>query len=207
MTVGRACQWLFAVGQAGGCLRLPRPCRRAVVQGWFFSRSATVPGRSNFQTSKPRERLETVIPKHIAATRDGHTSAMHLAGVENTRWDESHRCMDFRFRPAVSPNGAVSQSLGLRGTSYPGSSSAKISNRNAVAAGFAVYLNTRFKKSRLKRDGPIFFSSAPVKFAGDEKTIIAIVAPHRARRTALPTSQMGRMACRHPQFHPCPSAA
>ncbi|MGA2870597.1 MAG: hypothetical protein ABSF34_15730, partial [Verrucomicrobiota bacterium] len=35
-------------------------------------------------------------------------------------------------------------------------------------------------KSSLKRDGPVFFSSAPVKVAGDERTIIAIVAPHVA---------------------------
>jgi hypothetical protein len=35
------------------------------------------------------------------------------------------------------------------------------------------------RKSGLKRDGPVFFSSAPVKVAGDERTIMAIVAPHR----------------------------
>jgi hypothetical protein len=33
--------------------------------------------------------------------------------------------------------------------------------------------------SGLKRDGPVFFSPAPVKVAGDERTIIAIVAPRR----------------------------
>ncbi|MGA2869946.1 MAG: hypothetical protein ABSF34_12410 [Verrucomicrobiota bacterium] len=31
-------------------------------------------------------------------------------------------------------------------------------------------------KSRIKRDGPVFFFSAPVKVAGDERTIFAIVA-------------------------------
>jgi hypothetical protein len=35
------------------------------------------------------------------------------------------------------------------------------------------------EKSGLKRDGPVFFSSAAVKVAGDERTLIAIVAPHR----------------------------
>jgi hypothetical protein len=34
-----------------------------------------------------------------------------------------------------------------------------------------------FKKSAIKRDGPVFFSSAPDKVAGDERTIIVIVAP------------------------------
>jgi hypothetical protein len=34
-------------------------------------------------------------------------------------------------------------------------------------------------KNRLKRDGPLFLFSGAVKFAGDEKKIIAIVAPHR----------------------------
>jgi hypothetical protein len=36
------------------------------------------------------------------------------------------------------------------------------------------------KKTAIKRDGPVFFSSTPVKVAGDERTIIAIVAPHRS---------------------------
>jgi hypothetical protein len=35
------------------------------------------------------------------------------------------------------------------------------------------------EKSAIKRDGPVFFSSSPVKVAGDENTIIAIVAPYR----------------------------
>jgi hypothetical protein len=35
------------------------------------------------------------------------------------------------------------------------------------------------EKSGLKRDGPVFFSSDPVKVAGDERTIIAIVALRR----------------------------
>jgi hypothetical protein len=35
------------------------------------------------------------------------------------------------------------------------------------------------KKSAIKRDGPVFFSSASVKVACDERTLIAIVAPHR----------------------------
>ena len=38
---------------------------------------------------------------------------------------------------------------------------------------------SRWEKSRVKRDGPVFFSSAPDKVAGDERTIMAIVAPHR----------------------------
>ena len=43
------------------------------------------------------------------------------------------------------------------------------------------------QKSSLKRDGPVFFSSAPVKVAGDERTITAIVVPHReGRRVAVP---------------------
>jgi hypothetical protein len=36
-----------------------------------FSRGATVPGRNDTQMSKPHERLETAIPKHVAATEDG----------------------------------------------------------------------------------------------------------------------------------------
>jgi hypothetical protein len=42
----------------------------------------------------------------------------------------------------------------------------------------SVILSEKYrKKSGLKRDGPVFFSSAPVKVAGDERTIMAIVAP------------------------------
>jgi hypothetical protein len=36
-------------------------------------------------------------------------------------------------------------------------------------------------KSSIKRDGPVFFSSAPVILAGDERTIMAIVAPMSRR--------------------------
>jgi hypothetical protein len=45
-------------------------------------------------------------------------------------------------------------------------------------AGFDNFVNS-VKKSAIKRNGPVFFSSAPVKVAGDERTIMAIVAPHR----------------------------
>jgi len=38
------------------------------------------------------------------------------------------------FLVAINPNGITAQSPGLRGTRYPGSLSAKIPNRNAVAA-------------------------------------------------------------------------
>jgi hypothetical protein len=44
-------------------------------------------------------------------------------------------------------------------------------------AGFDNFVNS-VKKSAIKRNGPVFFSSAPVKVAGDERTIMAIVAPH-----------------------------
>jgi hypothetical protein len=36
----------------------------------------------------------------------------------------------------------------------------------------------------LKRDGPVFFSSTPVKVAGDERTLMAIAAPCRAEACA-----------------------
>jgi hypothetical protein len=39
----------------------------------------------------------------------------------------------------------------------------------------------RWGKSAIKRDGPVFFFSAPVKVAGDEKKIMAIVAPMSRR--------------------------
>jgi hypothetical protein len=32
-----------------------------------------------------------------------------------------------------------------------------------------------FQKSAIKRDGPVFFSRAPIKVAGDENTIIVFV--------------------------------
>jgi hypothetical protein len=58
------------------------------------------------------------------------------------------------------------------------------------------------EKSGLKRDGPVFFSSAPVKVAGDEKTIIVIGAPLSRRSLGEGGSaKMGRTACRHP--HTC----
>ena len=41
------------------------------------------------------------------------------------------------------------------------------------------------QKSAIKRDGPVFFSSAPVKVAGDEKKIIAIVAPRQGEAPVL----------------------
>ena len=41
--------------------------------------------------------------------------------------------------------------------------------------------------SGLKRDGPVFFSSDPVKVAGDERTIMAFVALQwEGRRVAVP---------------------
>ena len=38
---------------------------------------------------------------------------------------------------------------------------------------------SRWEKSRVKRDGPVFFSPDPVKVEGDENAIIVIVALHR----------------------------
>jgi hypothetical protein len=51
------------------------------------------------------------------------------------------------------------------------------------------------EKYRLKRDGPDFFSLAPVKVAGDERTIMAIVAPHRGETsyTIHPLSGMANL--------------
>jgi hypothetical protein len=39
--------------------------------------------------------------------------------------------------------------------------------------------NDNIQKSSIKRDHPVFFSPSPVKVEGDERTIIAIVAPHQ----------------------------
>jgi hypothetical protein len=41
-------------------------------------------------------------------------------------------------------------------------------------------------KSSIKRDGPVFFSSPPVILAGDERTIMAIVAPRRGEAPVPP---------------------
>jgi hypothetical protein len=51
---------------------------------------------------------------------------------------------------------------------------------------------TPAQKSSLKRDGPVFFSSAPVKVAGDERTIMAIVAPHRGETNHPANTSSGR---------------
>jgi hypothetical protein len=42
-----------------------------------------------------------------------------------------------------------------------------------------IWAHYLLEKSAIKRDGPVFFSSSPVKVVGDERTIMAIVAPHR----------------------------
>jgi hypothetical protein len=47
-------------------------------------------------------------------------------------------------------------------------------------------------KSGLKRDGPVFFSSAPVKVAGDERTSIAIVASHWSETSPSVNISSGR---------------
>jgi hypothetical protein len=47
-------------------------------------------------------------------------------------------------------------------------------------------------KSGLKRDGPIFFSSAPVKVAGDERTITTIIASHRSETNRVANISSGR---------------
>jgi hypothetical protein len=51
-----------------------------------------------------------------------------------------------------------------------------------------------FQKTSLKRDGPVFFSSAPAKVAGDERTIIAIAAPHRGETNRSANISSGRAA-------------
>jgi hypothetical protein len=50
------------------------------------------------------------------------------------------------------------------------------------------------KKSAIKRDGPVFFSSAPVKVAGDERTIMAIVAPRRGETSRPADISSGKPA-------------
>jgi hypothetical protein len=57
---------------------------------------------------------------------------------------------------------------------------------------FKTRLATSSGKSVLKRDGPVFFSPAPAKVAGDETTIIAIVAPHRGVPVCLRVSVANR---------------
>jgi hypothetical protein len=47
-------------------------------------------------------------------------------------------------------------------------------------------------KSSLKRDGPVFFFSGPVKVTGDERTIIAIVAPYRSETNRPADISFGR---------------
>jgi len=49
----------------------------------------------------------------------------------------------------------------------------------------------RVKKSGLKRDGPVFFSSAPVKVAGDERMLMAIVASMSRRSPGQGGSEEG----------------
>jgi hypothetical protein len=48
------------------------------------------------------------------------------------------------------------------------------------------------EKSAIKRDGPVFFSSSPVKVAGDENTIIAIVAPYRGEAQSEAVREGGK---------------
>jgi hypothetical protein len=57
-------------------------------------------------------------------------------------------------------------------------------------------LVTLVQKSGVKRDGPVFFSSAPVKVAGDERTLMAIVAPHRGETNHPADISFGRAALR-----------
>jgi len=61
-----------------------------------------------------------------------------------------------------------------------------------------MWLHYLLKKSAIKRDGPVFFSVSPVKVAGDERTIMAIVAPHRSetsRPTDLPSGRANLPVC------------
>jgi hypothetical protein len=44
----------------------------------------------------------------------------------------------------------------------------------------------------LKRDGPVFFSTAPAKVTGDERTIMAIVAPHQGGTSHTTRPLFGR---------------
>ena len=53
-----------------------------------------------------------------------------------------------------------------------------VSTQPSCLPAFVIHNSRQFakfadKKSGLKRDGPVFFSSAPVKVAGEENTIIA----------------------------------
>src|ERR1700722_15448191 len=63
---------------------------------------------------------------------------------------------------------------------------------HAVSATFLILL---IQRSGLKRDGPVFFSSSPVKVAGDERTIIAIVAPTSRRSLGEGGSASRRQEC------------
>jgi hypothetical protein len=47
-------------------------------------------------------------------------------------------------------------------------------------------------KNRLKRDGPLFLFSGVVKVAGDERTIMAIVAPRRGETNCSADPPSGR---------------
>jgi hypothetical protein len=64
------------------------------------------------------------------------------------------------------------------------------------------------EKSSLKRDGPVFFSSAPVKVAGDERTFIAIIAPQwERRRVAVPKFLTMEKSPRAKSFSENPASA
>jgi hypothetical protein len=52
------------------------------------------------------------------------------------------------------------------------------------------------KKSVIKRDGPVFFSTAPVKVASDERMIMAIVAPHWAETSHTTIPYLAGQTCR-----------
>jgi hypothetical protein len=68
-----------------------------------------------------------------------------------------------------------------------------IINRLAGSRQLAKFADKNFfQKSGLKRDGPVFFSCDPVKVAGDERTITAIVAPRRGETSHPASISSGR---------------
>jgi hypothetical protein len=64
-----------------------------------------------------------------------------------------------------------------------------------------------FQKSSLKRDGPVFFSSSPAKVTGDERTLIAIVAPHRGETNHTTHPLSGGKPAGLPQLKNSPLSA
>jgi prepilin-type N-terminal cleavage/methylation domain-containing protein len=69
------CSWQPAIQQPEAVSQRPAGLSGRILT---LPRSATVPGRSDVQTSKPRERLETAIGKRVAATGDGRTPGKPL---------------------------------------------------------------------------------------------------------------------------------